>query len=72
MSMLHLGHVYIPILTTYQFIHAPLDLYAIRRKLGLGGGSRAFCHQVVCPCQSLACRSKSSKPVEKYSGGVCL
>ena len=64
MGIHHLGHVYIPILTAYQFMHAPLDLYAIQWKLGLGGGGcHAFRHQVVCPCQSLACRAKAVNQV---------
>ena len=39
MGMHHLGHVYIPMLTAYQFMHAPLDLYAMQWKLGPGGGA---------------------------------
>ena len=73
MGMHHLGHVYIPILTAYQLMPGPLDLYAIQWKWGPGkGGCHAFRHLVVCPCQSLACRSKSRVPAEKYGRRACL
>ena len=42
MGMHHLGHVNIRILTAYQFMHAPLDLYAIQWKLVLGVGAMHF------------------------------
>ena len=61
MGMHHLGHVYLPRFTAYQFIHAPLDLYAIQWKLGLGGGGcHSFCHQVVCPAEALPAGTKAA------------
>ena len=54
MGMHHLGHVYIPMLTAYQFMHAPLDLYAMQWKLGPGGGvpciSSPHCLPLSKPC----------------------